>query len=269
MNASTVFIGIPILNRTDLLKRCVDSIDLPAEIVIVNNNTVDPGFRRDLHALAGRIHGTVLDQHRNVGVAASWNLLARTAFERGHSWVFLGSNDTILKPGSLCAALAMPKEDSAAIWHIRAADFFLIRRKTIDHVGWFDENFYPAYDEDMDYKYRCRLAGVEERDVPGAGADHVGSATIHSDPIYFAKNSETHGLNRRYYVAKWGGLPTQEQFDKPFDDPGRDHRWWPEPDDSLAARDWDIERRGILSGRSGRRDGHGSRLERPIRQRPV
>ena len=25
----------------------------------------------------------------------------------------------------------------------------------------------------------------------------------------------------------------------PFDDPGQGHRWWPDPGESIAARDWD------------------------------
>ena len=50
------FIGIPILNRLDLLERCLACIDLPAELVIINNNSVDGTFGRELHALAGK-HG--------------------------------------------------------------------------------------------------------------------------------------------------------------------------------------------------------------------
>jgi hypothetical protein len=97
--ARNVFVGIPILNRLDVLVRSLQSIDHAVDVVVVNNNTTDHGFTRDLHEPAGESGVTVLDQARNLGVAASWNLILRTGFERGHRWVYIGSNDTLLHPG--------------------------------------------------------------------------------------------------------------------------------------------------------------------------
>ncbi len=235
-----IFIGIPILNRLDLLARCLAAIDFPAEGVIVNNNAVDAGFRAELHNLSSSYRFRVLDQRRNLGVAASWNLIVRTARQAGHRWYFIGSNDTFLHPGSLAAAVGMSKEPDAAVWCLHIVNFFLINEETIARVGYFDENFYPAYKEDQDYLYRCGLAGVRVVTVPGAGADHVGSATIHSNPVYAARNRDTHfNWNLNHYRAKWGGDAGQETFRHPYNDPTRDHRWWPDPGDSIEARDWD------------------------------
>lgn len=241
-----LFIGIPVLNRPDLLARCLAAVDHPADVVVVNNS-VDPGVRAAIAAAAlaaadeaaGR-RVQVLSQRRNLGVAASWNLIARTGFAAGHDWVFVGSNDTRLCPGSLRAAAAAPKEPDVRVWHLCDWNFFLIRRSTIEDVGWFDENFYPAYEEDRDYAYRCTLAGVRRADVPGAGGDHVGSATIKSDPRYAALNAVTHGTwNANHYRMKWGGDAGAERFRTPYGLPDRDHRWWPDPGGSIAARDWD------------------------------
>lgn len=239
-----MLIGIPILNRLDLLKECLDSIDYPAEILVINNNTVDAEFQEAL-ALLARLKGfAVLQQERNLGVSGSWNLILRTAMTTGHEWICIGSNDTFLYPGSLKAALSVRKEDDCGIWHLHAFNFFLMRRATIETVGWFDENFYPAYKEDQDYSYRCEIAAVKRLPViPNCGADHVGSATIRSDPEYARSNVLTQRWNSLYYRMKWGGEVGTEKFQKPFNNQNVDHRWWPKPKNSAEALDWDANSR--------------------------
>jgi GT2 family glycosyltransferase len=241
--SSKLFIGIPILNRADLLEQCLRYVDVPAEIVVINNNAVDGGFRRDLESVASRYDFTLLQQTRNLGVAASWNLIVRTALAARHEWIAIGSNDTFLHPGSLAMAVHSAPEPDVAVWHLCDWNFFLIRRTTIDAVGWFDENFYPAYKEDQDYSYRCLLAGLRRIHVPETGGEHVGSATIRSDRWYSLRNADTHfNWNLKYYVMKWGGDAGAEQFTRPYDMPDKDHRWWPEPGESIAMRDWDAGR---------------------------
>jgi len=238
------FLGIPILNRLDLLSRCLTAIDHPAEVVVVNNNATDPSFAAELErliaersAVGDAVRVRVVHQTRNLGVAASWNLILRTGLASGRESVVIGSNDTFLNPGSLAAAQAGAPD--AQILHLCAWNFFLVRKAAVEAVGWFDENFYPAYKEDQDYSYRCKLAGAKRAVVKGAGGEHVGSATIRSDERYRRLNRETHGRNGRYYREKWGGDVGQERFVRPFDHADKDVRWWPDPGESIAARDWD------------------------------
>ena len=179
-----VFIGIPILNRPDLLRECVASIDYPAEVLVVNNNARNENFARQIGGMASELGFAVSHQSRNLGVSASWNLIIRSGLAQGYEWVFIGSNDTVLHPGSLSAAVKMQKDSGTRVWHLSAWNFFLVNRQTIEDIGWFDENFYPAYKEDQDYSYRCHLAGRQRVNVPGASAEHLGSATIRSDPPY-------------------------------------------------------------------------------------
>ena len=237
-----IFLGIPILNRLDLLEECLDRIDVSAEILIINNNGQDREFTRGLRRL-GRDRGLhIRDQERNLGVAGSWNRILMTGMGWGYDLVFIGSNDTLLWPGSLQAALEAPKEDEdVALWHIWYWSFFAMPLRTIPRVGWFDENFYPAYKEDQDYSYRCRLAGMRRHWLNNdeVGADHLGSQTIRSDAHYFQKNAESHGAwNTPYYRQKWGGDATHERFRRPFDKADRDHRWWPDPARAHAEWDW-------------------------------
>jgi GT2 family glycosyltransferase len=235
-----IFIGIPVLNRLDLLRKCIAAIDYPAEVLVVSNNAVDQGFIQEVDHMATELGFAVLHQRRNLGVAASWNLILRTAFNQGYDWAFIGSNDTIVHPGSLKAAVDFQKDKNSRVWHLSAWNLFLVNRRAIDDIGWFDENFYPAYKEDQDYSYRCRLAGRDRVNVPCVSADHIGSATIRSDARYARRNRRTHALNLSHYVTKWGGDATKERFTRPYDRPDRDHRWWPDPGGSILTRDWTL-----------------------------
>ena len=223
------FIGIPIVNRLDLLKNCVETLDISAEILIINNNPGDKQFNLDLHKLAQHREAEVLCPPKNLGVAASWNLIIRNALSRGYDRIFIGSNDTSLHPGSLEAALNFPNGKKYAVLHLHAFNFFLLHESAIRDVGWFDENFYPAYKEDQDYAYRCYLAGVERLpSIPGCCGYHVGSATIHSDPAFVSKHQHDFDKNGRYYVSKWGGDSGSEIFAHPYNDASYDHRLWRE-----------------------------------------
>jgi hypothetical protein len=241
--AGRVFVGIPVLNRCDLLRECVASIDLPAQVTIVNNNNVDAEFNAELLALSqsdSRL--AIIDQPVNLGVAASWNLLLNRAFAEGYEWAFIASNDLVIGPGSLARAVEAAGTGNADIWHVWSWNCFLISRRAVRQAGWFDENFYPAYKEDQDYSRRCARAGVTQQNVPGTAARHSGSATIHSDEDYWLSNARTCSENHAYYLKKWGADAGDERFEQPFGDSRRDARWWPAPRDTLKARDWDASR---------------------------
>jgi GT2 family glycosyltransferase len=240
-----ILVGIPILNRLDLLKRCVEHIDYPAHILVINNNSTDHAFIEELSRFAEEANIELLNQQRNLGVAASWNLIIRTGLTRGHGLVFIGSNDTFLYPGSLSSAVETERKKGEVILHLCGWNFFLIHKKAIETVGWFDENFYPAYKEDQDYAYRCALAGVTiVTGIPGASGEHLGSQTIRSDSEYFSLNTNTHfNWNRSHYIAKWGGDAGCEEFRTPYNEVDKDLKWWPDPGESIAVRDWDNERR--------------------------
>ena len=179
-----IFIGIPCLNRFDLLERAVACFDVPHELFLIDNSV------------------------NNRGVAASWNAIMREGFGRGYDWVFLASNDCFVAPGTLQKAIDVLDTGDVGIWHVFAGNFFAISRKTVERIGWFDENFWPAYCEDCDYSRRCDLAGVTRRNVPGAVVEHLGSMTLKSG----AKLPDV----RPYYIEKWGGLPGHERFAVPF-----------------------------------------------------
>lgn len=81
-------------------------------------------------------------------------------------------------------------------------------------IGGLDTTL-PMYYSDNDYYGRMTRAGwpIERLDLP---VEHIGSQTIHSDPVWDLRNKVTFPLYREYYRQKWGGDPGQETFTVPF-----------------------------------------------------
>jgi GT2 family glycosyltransferase len=91
---------------------------------------------------------------------------------------------------------------------------FLIKKDFFDKVGYFDENFKPAYFEDNDAHRRINLLGFKALNV-NAPFYHFGSVTQNWQGVP-AVPGEQFDANRQYYINKWGGAPGQERFDTPY-----------------------------------------------------
>ena len=182
-----IFIGIPCLNRFDLLARAIASIDVPNELFLIDNSV------------------------NNRGWAASINAILREGFGRGYDWVFCGVNDAFLGRGDLQRALDLLDTGTVGLWKLHHFNWWAISRECVDRVGWFDERFWPCYHADNDYDRRCELAGVRVGQVPGCNVEHLENSTLRAG--YTMADTEP------YYIEKWGGPPGQERFTVPFTDP--------------------------------------------------
>ena len=255
-----IFLGIPVLNRFDLLEQAIDALDYPnVELFVVNNNTVDAENQKHFERLKEKYQFDSFSPRYNLGVAASWNRIITTAWSRGYNFVYVGSNDTMLSPGTLKAFVEMQKPEPEALWLLNHFNFWCLRMAAVPKVGLLDENFMPAYFEDNDFFYRVGLAGLEVlhlhehefehngRTVPAVSSHHLGSQTIASDAEYAMHNGNTFGnWNASHFGMKWGGGPGGEQFKTPYDKSDKDYRWWPDPAGSIAVRDWDNAKRERL-----------------------
>jgi len=77
----------------------------------------------------------------------------------------------------------------------------MIRREVLDEIGPFDEQFSPAWFEDVDYCARLAAAGKEVWVVPAAAARHVGGASL--EHLSFARFQELWYRNMWRYAQKW------------------------------------------------------------------
>jgi GT2 family glycosyltransferase len=77
----------------------------------------------------------------------------------------------------------------------------MIRREVFEEIGPFDEQFSPAWFEDVDYCARLAAAGKQVWVVPPAGARHFGGASL--EHLSFARFQELWYRNMWRYAQKW------------------------------------------------------------------
>lgn len=224
---SVPVIGIPVLNHPQLLAECVASIDYPVERLVVVDNSPDGemGAVAAQHASPYVEDLFVGEPPANLGYGPSANLVYRTHLDA--PWVGIANADVVFAPGDierLDLALSV-MTDRPALVGLGDLRLFGVTQPFLDAVGLFDENFAPAYCEDVDLLYRARLAGAHVEFLP-TGTTHVGSVSYRSDPRYAPGNARTYPRNVAYYEAKWGGpMRGGERFTTPFDAGGPVWAW--------------------------------------------
>jgi len=191
---------IPVLNRYDLLGRCLQSIDYPIRhLLIIDNGASSVQEDMELHVPECVEMTTYLPMPANLGVAASWNLGIKS-FPYDDRW-FFASNDVVFRPGAL-ERLCEARTDEITLsgvfpfWQVFSVGYEAVRR-----LGLFDSSFFPAYFEDNDYNTRANHHGVPIRklDLP---LDHDNSSTLKSDPRFQTLNGDTFARNQAYYRDK-------------------------------------------------------------------
>ncbi len=207
-----IVLGIPTLNRFDLLDRCIDSAlagTVAPDGIIVVDNSAGRCPRRENVAYA--VPGS------NMGVARAWNGIVDLA---GECHLILANDDVVFAPDTIVELLrvaeATPQAGIVSAIEGQRFSLFYLRRNAFDQVGRFDEQFWPAYFEDNDYAYRLTLADWQLAVAPTA-VQHGGSSTIRRLEGQQANaQHEYFRANEARYVAKWGGSPHYERFVRPY-----------------------------------------------------
>ena len=221
-------LAIPILNRPDQLAECIRSIDCPVDLLLIIDNSpdVEMGAVAD-EAAADNEHVRaiwVVEPPTNMGYTAAVNFTIKSLPHL--PWWCIANADVVFGPGDLARlaevmALGGPRWIGIGDWRVFGLSF-----EAVEAVGLWDENFFPAYCEDADYEYRCRLAGVLATVIDGT-TSHAGSAAIRSDIRYANANfKRSYPANVAYFEAKWAGhLRGGEKFTTPFDRGGSIKDW--------------------------------------------
>lgn len=232
----TVAIIVPSLVRADRLEKCLESIceHVPQAHVRVFNNWTHSGVAKvcaHFEAASNGSHKFTIHSHpENLGCAGSWNLGLKKFFEEGHDWVVVMNDDVRVRKGAIESLKECLDSGADLAWSSESMACFGIKKSTLDAVGWFDENFWPAYHEDEDFAHRMRLAGLKPSGAAGAVVDHDRSSSLnYSDLMWFKHRMKTDHQNLLYYGRKWGGVPNFEKFTRPFNDSKCELSYWPEP----------------------------------------
>jgi GT2 family glycosyltransferase len=159
---------------------------------------------------------TVYTLGSNVGVARTWNnaLIAMKSCDvsviiNDDAWFTEGDLDKI-------AEAAMEHRDAYAIFcagfHVgfntpincHGMSCFAMQPIALEEIGFYDENFFPAYNEDVDYARRAAMAELKPFIVSDTNVHHIGSAAITTSPTLGSQNNATHHMNNVYWTSKWG-----------------------------------------------------------------
>lgn len=218
-----LILGCPTLRRYDLLVGMLQSAatsERPPDryVVIDNGGTLwDEGKPAAVRGLP-----LLVDMPgENLGCARSWNTIAKMTLFNDDTALLLVGDDVILQENTTAEMLRAMETQDADFVTARPGGFscFMVRRRLFEKIGYFDEQFWPAYFEDNDFHRRMQLSGVCKEVEAAAEFEHAngGSQTMASfnkqERIEHNKRFEA---NRARYVSKWGGLPHEETFDEPY-----------------------------------------------------
>jgi GT2 family glycosyltransferase len=207
-NTVTVALGIPTINRNDLLQEALEVYKetwYGRHVFIVDNGN------QAIQTKAS--NQRVMVMPKNLGVAGSWNLLAKTIRNKGYSHVAL-LNDDIIWNRNADEIEEFIKNNPADFYQgLGTWCCFVVPVATLEKIGLFDDGYLIAYHEDNDFAQRIKLAGMKIIADAFFNPDvYRNSSTIAKDPslnVNFERNKQR-------FISKWGGMPMQERFTIPF-----------------------------------------------------
>lgn len=224
-NATAIeLLGTAVVNGHEDLKRHYFSIDHPVEryVVVDNSQQQFPEVTAVLKEIQSNPNPhvqevVVINNRLNAGYAGAINQIVKQNFDCNY-W-FITNDDWHVKPGELKRLAARLNSDFIGLLceegEMNGYSAFVLSDVIVEKVGLMDENFYPAYCEDNDHRYRMKLAGLHWERFP-LKASHVISSTLHSNPEFEKRNQHSFRENIAYYIEKWGGDRGMEVFKTPF-----------------------------------------------------
>jgi len=223
-------IGIPIVNGVHWLEKLLFSIDYPVDNLFIINNNGRGEITDELEELEEIFKTNTLIKNlhithfpSNLGVSTSWNLIIKSYLMEPY-WVIC-NHDVSFTPGLLEEIAIATEDKEVAMIHPHAANFnlgsydlFVITEKGVRTVGLFDENLYPAYNEDSDFIMRLHnlqpkmikgLKNIHKHgdEVAQANDDHYkknAQQTKKEDPQLEERLNDINFINFEYLNKKWG-----------------------------------------------------------------
>lgn len=221
------------------------------------------GFAESVHSIKTEhdVHLIVKDQWRfNKPLSQAWNEIAMEAFDKGCDYALVCNDDILFAPDCIDAMvrchqalnesenvvmvtpnnimLEIPNPEDILTYALPEGvqtswsehpnfSAFLIARDFFEKVGFFDENFIPAWYEDNDSHYRAKLLGYKEICTTSAPMIHYGG--VATSMMENPNSQHSHD----YFIKKWGSATRllEEEFKTPYGDPGLSPTQWKRPGD--------------------------------------
>lgn len=226
-------LAITTLNQLSSVDRLIKSINYPVQVCSILCNNYDVDYFLEVRKLCKNDYVkefVVSHCPYNTGCAGGWNYHIKHNPSAPY-WlivnddVVFGSADLVKFDGlAECydVVCSLFPNDHINRWYYFS--MFSLTQKVVKTVGLFDENFYPAYYEDTDYKRRLAHHGFEPYvvsvDGHHGGASTAGNCQTDNRKLLMNKYFE---MNRQYNDSKIttndysaGKFDLQYRIDKPF-----------------------------------------------------
>jgi len=230
--------GTLIVNGVHWLRRLIASVDHPVDEFCIINNNGRGQIDAELDELVKEPHEfikkmRVVHMPGNIGVSGGWNLIIKSYLMQPY-W-FIVSHDIEFSPGLVREMVDRTvHQPGVGMVHIGVSgrrlgsyEAFTIKDWVVAQYGLFDENFYPAYQEDVEYILRSMGVRWDAAQLPykhGEGNyDEGGSQTIKEEPELRKLIDRNTHINEGYLVKRWGGewwdtyLGAIDNGHKPYD----------------------------------------------------
>lgn len=218
-------IGTAIVNGPHWLLRLIASIDYPVENFVIFNNNGKGEINEELDNIAKLKHKyidkiTVCHLPSNIGCSGAWNMIIK-CYMNAPFWI-ITNHDVAFTPGFLREMINVSNDESIGMIHGKGGDYeiggydlFLIRDWVVQDYGLFDENLYPAYNEDTDHIMRFIHRPIRKYNMTipfyhGETTDYYesGSQTYKEaggeESELFKKLFNVNQKNFEYMNKKWG-----------------------------------------------------------------
>lgn len=224
-----ISVCIPTLNRYDLCINLLSSLEngtlKPDKYYIMDNGGEFNIYYKNSKLLLNNL--TIIDLGKNLGVSKSWNWF----LENIKGDILIVNDDIEFSQDALRSFIEMKNnhnDPNTVIYTLVIEEvepkypnfsLFMLNTDIKTKVGFFDENFSPAYFEDNDYIYRTKLLGYNIKMFSVSNYyTHGHSATLKRLKEQGLHESYEYWFNRnkQYYISKWGGEPYNEKYIIPF-----------------------------------------------------
>ena len=145
-------ICIPVYRVTERIYKSMESIK-DKNVLLVDNSG-----KKECEVFEKKYGFQVEYQKENIGIPRSWNI----GLKKNHEWTFIVSSSVLFnKPFSHIIEML---DNYNGLMFRTTSDWHLcgLNKKVVERIGYFDENFYPGYFEEVDFDHRCKSVGIKE-----------------------------------------------------------------------------------------------------------
>lgn len=197
-------LSVTTVNQIDSFERFILSIDYPIKTLSVLCNSYSFDY---LLEIKKRCNSQFVNEFMlsfcpyNMGCSASWNYHIKMNPECDY-WIFVGDDITFSRGDLENANSASIEFDVAFASLPTKYSFFSLSKKSINLVGFFDENIHPANFEDDDYDRRLKKYNISIGTFE-FGGQHIGSGTTRNLSEEDKERLKYfYHLNEKYYHNK-------------------------------------------------------------------